>query len=153
MTLDSASVWLARLGVVGKSPVGPGTVATAVVGVPAAGLLALAPNPWDVVILSAIFFAACYASDRAETALGKHDPGEIVIDELVGYLVAMVGMALSVKSLLIGFAAFRLFDIWKPWPCNLLNQAGKGGFWVVADDVAAGFYAHAVVWFALRLWP
>jgi phosphatidylglycerophosphatase A len=153
MTLTSISVWAAQLGGLGRSPYAPGTVAAAVAGIPAAIILSYVPNPWAVIFLAALFFVACFVSDKAESELDKRDPNEIVIDELVGFLITMLGLTISIKSLLLGFLAFRLFDIWKPWPINLLNKEIPGGFWIVADDVGAGYYAHALVWLILQLWP
>jgi phosphatidylglycerophosphatase A len=152
MSLLSFSLWTAQLGGIGRSPFAPGTVATAVVGIPAAYLLAMAPPAVAIVALATLFLLACYVSDQAETKLGKCDPSQIVIDELVGYLITMIGLSVSLKSIVLGFVAFRVFDIWKPWPVNLLNREIPGGFWIVADDVGAACYAHALVWLILCYW-
>jgi len=61
-----------------------------------------------------LFLAACRAADLAEKQANRLDPGEIVIDELVGYLAAMIGFPLGWQSLLSGFILFRYFDIFKP---------------------------------------
>lgn len=148
----SFSLQVATLGPTGLSPFAPGTVATAVVGIPAACLLSLFPDPYATLFLALCFFLACYVSEVAEKELQKTDPGEVVIDELVGFLITMFGLPLTVPSLIAGFFAFRLFDIWKPWPVDALQDNLKGGLGVVMDDVAAGVYAHAVVWVILRAW-
>ena len=147
----SAALWLSRLGPLGKCPRAPGTAGSAA-GIPAACLLSLFPGPWQALLLLALFLLACYAAHIAEQALGKSDPGEIVIDELVGYLVTVIGFPLGLKPLLLGFLLFRLFDIWKPWPVKLLDNRHGGGFWVVADDVGAGLYGHVALWILLSLW-
>lgn len=150
---SSTAVHLARLGVIGKSPLAPGTVATFCAGIPSAYFLSFFPLIEGVIIVFLLILLSFYVADRAEKELQRHDPPEVVIDELVGYLVTMIGLEATAKTLLLGFFAFRLFDIWKPWPVNLLQTRLKGGVAVVMDDVAAGFYAMALVWVILRFWP
>jgi phosphatidylglycerophosphatase A len=44
-----------------------------------------------------------------------------------------------------GFALFRLFDIWKPWPVRLADRRVRGGLGVMLDDMVAGAYALIVL--------
>lgn len=145
----SISVFLANLGGIGKCPIAPGTAATAAVGIPAVWVLSLLREPYASLLVSVVFFLGCYVSDVAERELGRTDPGEVVIDELVGYLVTMLGLPLTFWSAAAGFLAFRAFDIWKPWPVCALQDHLRGGLGIVMDDVGAGVYAHAVVWMLL----
>jgi phosphatidylglycerophosphatase A len=46
---------------------------------------------------------------------------------------------------ILGFALFRLFDIWKPWPVSYLDRNIKSGFGTMLDDVAAGVFAAIVM--------
>jgi len=147
------SVFFAQLAGIGKSPVAPGTAATLMVGAPAAWLLSRVSLPVAIGALVALFVFACWAADLAEKQANRVDPGEIVIDELVGYLVTMIGVPLGWKSLLLGFLLFRCFDIFKPWPVSWFNKDQPGGIWIVLDDVAAGVYAHLLLWGILLLWP
>jgi phosphatidylglycerophosphatase A len=153
MESNSAVLLLARLGWAGKAPFAKGTVATATVGIPVAWLLGWCARPLAMAIVGLLFFVGCYVAGKAAEQLQREDPGEVVIDELVGYLVTMVGFPHGSRALLVGFAAFRLFDIWKPWPVRCFDEQVPGGLGIVMDDVAAGCYAHAVVWMALALWP
>ncbi|MBL8193452.1 MAG: phosphatidylglycerophosphatase A, partial [Blastocatellia bacterium] len=52
---------------------------------------------------------------------------------------------LSWPSLLVGFALFRIFDIWKPWPVRYFDRNVANGFGVVMDDVVAGLYALLIM--------
>jgi phosphatidylglycerophosphatase A len=151
-SVGTALFW-ARLGWAGLSPFAPGTVATALVGIPCVWLLSVLPPAFAMGGLALLFFVACYVSSKAAAVLGREDPHEIVIDELVGFLVTMVELPLTLKSMGVGFVAFRLFDIWKPWPVRRFDEQLHGGLGIVMDDVAAGCYAHAVVWAVLALWP
>ncbi|NSW84831.1 MAG: phosphatidylglycerophosphatase A [Syntrophobacteraceae bacterium] len=151
MNRESLHLKVATLGVLGRSPHAPGTLATLAVGVPSAFLLGFLPLFLSIPVVVTVVLVGFRVSETAEKVLQKQDSREIVIDELAGYLVTMILLPVSWKSLLLGFAAFRLFDIWKPWPVNLLQDRLKGGAGVVMDDVGAGVYACALVWLALRM--
>jgi phosphatidylglycerophosphatase A len=144
---------IALLGGLGKTPVAPGTVASIVAGLPAVYLLGFASKPLAVTIVIVTFLVSWYAADGAEKMIARPDPKEIVVDELMGYLVTMLWIPVTAKSALLGLAAFRLFDIWKPWPVSVLDEKVKGGLGIMLDDAGAGVYAHALLWLALRYWP
>ena len=152
MTNCSLSVCLALLGGIGRFPFAPGTVATVVAGVPLAWAIGFLPLTAELFILAVLVPVSCYVSDQTERIFQARDPGAIVIDELAGYLVTMIGLPITLKSLLLGVIAFRLFDIWKPWPISVLDQKVKGGLGIVLDDLAAGVFAHFSVWIILQLW-
>lgn len=90
-----------------------------------------------------------WAATHAEPIFGKKDAGQVVIDEIAGYLVTMFAVPVGWPWALAGFAAFRLFDVWKPWPIHGLQRI-KGGWGVVVDDLLAGVYGcvvlHAAAW-------
>jgi phosphatidylglycerophosphatase A len=73
----------------------------------------------------------------AERVLGRSDPGQVVIDEVVGLLLTLALIPVGVRGALVGFALFRVFDIIKPFPCARLEKLG-GGVGIMADDVMAG---------------
>jgi phosphatidylglycerophosphatase A len=110
----------------------------------------------------AVFLVGWWACARGEADLGGHDDGRMVIDEVLGYLVTMFPLpgafplpsgfpAESAGPLPLswawGFALFRLFDIWKPWPVGAIDRRTPGGLGVMLDDAAAGILA----WAALQL--
>jgi len=107
-------------------------------------------NLWGIPIyvLGVVIFGivAVKISDEADTLFGEHDSGKIVIDEIVGYLVAMLLIPPEIEYLVIGFVAFRFFDILKPYPVGMIDKKLRGGLGVVLDDVAAGIYANALLW-------
>ncbi|MCK8601448.1 phosphatidylglycerophosphatase A family protein [Desulfoferrobacter suflitae] len=153
MSRVRVSIWLAELGGIGKSPFAPGTVASVLTGIPAAYCLSFIPRAWLAAVMLCLFVVACYASEIAERHAGRVDPGAIVIDELFGYLVTVIGFPLGWKPILLGLILFRLFDILKPWPIGLLNKEIPGGIWIVLDDAAAGGCARLVLWMTLMIWP
>lgn len=134
----------------GKAPIAPGTVATLFAGVPC--FLAVGHFSWQIQFLFSIlvFGAGWYFSERAARELQRTDPGEIVIDELCGFLIGMIGHPVGVVSILAGFFFFRLFDIWKPWPLRILERL-RGGLGIMMDDVGAGIYANMAGLLTLKL--
>ena len=136
--------WLAFAGGAGCVPKAPGTAGT-LVAIPL--YLLAAPLPyWYFAGLTALMFLAGIAiCDRCSRDLGVHDHPGIVWDEVVGYFVTMFAAPAGWLWWLAGFALFRLFDIWKPWPIRQLDVRVAGGFGIMLDDVVAGLFALAVL--------
>jgi phosphatidylglycerophosphatase A len=84
-------------------------------------------------------------ANAAEKEAGARDPRWFVLDEVAGYLIAVLGHPLTWPHLLGAFVAFRFFDIFKPPPIRRLERQG-GGIAVMADDLVAGLYANVAVW-------
>jgi phosphatidylglycerophosphatase A len=95
-------------------------------------------------ILIFIFFAICI-SNRAEKILKQNDPGCIVIDEIAGIMVALLGLPFNTISVAAGFVTFRFFDILKPFPIRFMEKKLAGGIGIVMDDLAAGVYSNIIV--------
>lgn len=75
------------------------------------------------------------------------DPGFVVIDEVAGQMIALIGVPLNWKYLLASFILFRSFDIVKPFPLRRLEGL-PGGTGIMMDDVGAGLYALVL----LQIW-
>ena len=99
-----------------------------------------------VVVIFALFLGGTWAATRSEKLLGKKDPGAVVVDEVGGQLIAFLFVAPGAGwwTILVAFLAFRLFDIWKPYPIRRLEGLEKG-LGVMADDLLAGLYAAALM--------
>jgi phosphatidylglycerophosphatase A len=151
MKKPSFTLFAAHLGGLGRCPFAPGTVATIAAGLPGAYLLSLVDPSTAWLVLLFLCVASCYAAHQAEQTMGVRDPSEIVIDELMGFLVTMHGLPMSWETCLGGLALFRLFDIWKPWPIHMLQERIKGGLGIVIDDVVAGIFANFLLRAALAL--
>ena len=91
-----------------------------------------------------IFFAV-YIADAAEKILKQKDPSCIVIDEIAGMMVTLIGLPFNPFTVVIGFIIFRILDILKPFPIRNLDERIPGGLGVVADDVAAGIIANLLL--------
>ena len=77
--------------------------------------------------------------------MGVDDPGPVVWDEVAGYLLTMLGLPFGLVWMAAGFALFRLFDIWKPWPIRWLDRNIKGGLGIMLDDVVAALVSCAIL--------
>jgi phosphatidylglycerophosphatase A len=106
-----------------------------------------------LMLLLALCLSGIWASGRSIEIFGKDDPHEAVVDEVIGQLVTFlfIPFGLSWQLILAGFLLFRLFDIWKPYPIDLLQDL-PGGLGICADDIFAGIYAgvcllifHAII--------
>ncbi len=75
---------------------------------------------------------------------GQEDPRVVVIDEVAGQLAAFLFLPVNAFNLLAGFALFRIFDIWKPYPIRRLERL-PNGVGIVADDLLAGAFANVVL--------
>jgi phosphatidylglycerophosphatase A len=87
--------------------------------------------------LFAVFMLGVASAQRAEQCLGATDHPAIVIDEIVGMSVALLGLPLGAGTAIAGFALFRALDILKPWPVKAFERL-PGGWGVMGDDLVAG---------------
>ncbi len=96
-----------------------------------------------------VLLAGISASSIVAREAGTGDPGFVVVDEVVGQWIALIGATVRPRDWLLAFVLFRFFDIVKPPPARQFDRM-HGGFGIMMDDVAAGMYALALVWLAGR---
>jgi phosphatidylglycerophosphatase A len=134
----------ATAGYAGHFPVAPGTAGSAV-GLLLFYLIRLAGGGViEAIAIVAVFVAGVWAAGVAERVYGREDPGAVVIDEVLGMLVTLAFLPVSLTGALVGFFAFRVMDVVKPWPARSLERL-HGGLGVMADDAMAAVYAYLVV--------
>lgn len=134
----------------GFAPRAPGT-AGSLVALPVFLLLRWSPGIVMAVVIIGLCAIGVWAAQRVSDALGVEDPQIVVIDELVGAMIAMaIGGGDGYWQPVLALALFRLFDIWKPWPIAPLERLSPAGVGIMADDVAAGLVAGVIV-AAIRL--
>ncbi len=105
---------------------------------------AIAWTGGPLVLLAASLLAyviGLWASARYAESMGLKDPGAVVIDEVAGQWLALVPVCLDPLGIFFAFVFFRLFDILKTWPANLLERRLEGGLGIMTDDMVAGLYA------------
>ncbi|MEH6475825.1 MAG: phosphatidylglycerophosphatase A [Sneathiella sp.] len=100
-----------------------------------------------------VFCIGLWSTHVYVTRSGKSDPGEVVIDEVAGQWIPLLVAGTNPLLYLLGFALFRLFDIWKPFPISWLDQNVKGAFGVMIDDILAGLVALGVLIIIIEVLP
>ncbi|ACO04083.1 MULTISPECIES: phosphatidylglycerophosphatase A [Persephonella] len=131
----------------GKIPVAPGTIGTVVGLIPiliywTKGGSYMLIN--QIFITLAVFFVGIWASTVVVETFKEKDPDYVVIDEIAGYMVAMIGIEPTWQNLLIAFILFRFFDILKPPPIRFFERL-PSGLGVMADDIIAGLYVLGIM--------
>lgn len=131
----------------GALPKAPGTWGT-LLAVPIYFLFARLAVVEYALLMLVLFVFGVWICGRAGRELGVHDHSAIVWDEMVGFWITMIVAPSGWWWVLAGFALFRLFDIWKPWPISWLDRRISGGLGVMLDDLAAGLYAALCLYLA-----
>ena len=106
-------------------------------------LLDLSPFLYILIIVF-LFFIGAQISARAEIIYGKKDDPKIVIDEIMGMMVALIFIPKTIELIIAAFLLFRIFDIFKLKPIRNLEKI-KGGIGVMADDLLAGLIANTIL--------
>ena len=101
-------------------------------------------------IVAGIFLVGTFAAGEAEKIMDHQDPGLVVIDEIVGMLVTMIAIPATPLAMALGFALFRIFDIWKPFPVGFVDQRFHGGLGIMLDDIVAGIYSLIILQVLVR---
>ena len=128
----------------GLSRFAPGTMGT-LVAIPFAPLLKTLAPAWYLGLLAGLFLLGVYLCGVTADRIGRHDPGGIVWDEMVGYWLTIAFVPLQWTWLLLAFILFRLFDILKPWPIKSMEKVFPGGLGIMVDDILAALYAMLVL--------
>jgi phosphatidylglycerophosphatase A len=133
---------------VGRIKPGPGTwgsLAAVILWAFASLQIPVTSRIWATIIAAAVVtLIGIPAATQIVRASGVKDPQFVVIDEVAGQLVALIGVPLGWKTFLAGFILFRVFDIWKPFPIRRLERL-PDGTGIVVDDLGAGLYALAIM--------
>ena len=132
---------------IGYLPAAPGTWATAA-GVVIAYSLGSDLAAYSVLLL-VLLVLGIIASGLLEKQLNQKDPGVVVIDEVVGVMIALWSLPLIWPVMICGFFLFRAFDMFKIYPINKF-EAKPGGWGIMLDDCMAGVYTNIILRIALR---
>jgi len=145
MNLNRLFITFFGTGLAPKAPGTAGSLAALVVGV---ALLQVVPMQTLFMLTLAITIIGIFEINKYEKATNSHDDKSIVIDEVAGMWIALMFAVSSAKTMsyeyaeliaIVGsFAAFRLFDIWKPSTIGVIDRKVKGGLGVMGDDILAG---------------
>ena len=106
----------------------------------------------EMFVAAALFFAGVWASTIVEQVLERHDPGVVIVDEVVGMLVALMLLPPTITVMFLAFLLFRVFDIIKPYPARWCEQLSRG-WGIMIDDVVAGLYVNVLIHIILWIVP
>jgi len=135
---------------------GPGTwgsVAAVLLWAAYARFVSSAPSSLLVTLLAGISLVLLLGIPAATVVAresGRHDPQFVVIDEVAGQWIALLGSHANWRHALLALVLFRLFDMTKPFPVRQLENLPEG-WGIVLDDVGAGLYALGVA-SLLHIW-
>ena len=138
---------------IGKIKYAPGTVASLITCL----LFLLLANIFNIfVILLFTLLIFCYsfiAINNSFEEFNEEDPQEIVIDEVVGQMLPLFAIPIyetlyplpKIYYCVAAFLAFRLFDIWKPYPISYVDNNVKGALGIMLDDILASIYSIIIL--------
>jgi phosphatidylglycerophosphatase A len=124
----------------GLSAKAPGTMGT-LAALPIYFIIQILDPPAYWAVVTVFLLAGIWICGRTGQALGVHDHGGIVWDEIAAFLMVLPFAPAVWWGYVLAFALFRLFDIWKPFPIGWLDERVHGGLGVMLDDVLAAGYA------------
>jgi len=143
----------------GYSPIFPGGIG-AILGFVVSLVVFLLPYSWRIIFIFCLSMLSIPISTRAEILFHEKDSPKIVIDEVIGVLIATILLKNSGWVQIFGFQVplffflglllFALFDALKPFPA-LRTQKLNGGLGVVLDDIIAGGYAAIILLLLIKI--
>lgn len=150
---DRLTLFVAEGFGLGRIPVAPGSFGS-LWGIPLGYLLLSRPVSliWVLSLAAVMLLVGIPLCAKAAKLRDKKDPGSVVWDEIAAFPI-VYSFALNSSAniwliLIAGFALFRLFDIWKPWPVKVFDRI-EGGTGIMLDDTMAGIMAGGCLWLGL----
>jgi phosphatidylglycerophosphatase A len=145
---------LTMLGV-GNSKYAPGTVASFITCLVYIFFFSFKINIFFLIVgVSLILIYSVYSIDKYANSFSETDAKEIVIDEFIGQSIPVLTIYTFLEKnnlddfilyTFTSFILFRIFDIFKPYPINKIDQNIKNGFGVILDDIVAGIYSIVIL--------
>ena len=129
---------------IGKLPMAPGTWCSFIAFLSWYFLSSQIEGVFNLYASLVLFFVGVAVTTIYSESIVEEDPPEIVIDEWVGQWLAFSMLPVTFQTGLIGFIAFRFFDILKPGPVKRMERL-PNGLGVMADDIMAGILAYFII--------
>jgi phosphatidylglycerophosphatase A len=137
----------------GYGPIAPGTIGAIFAFIISYFITLLYPSSFVLIHILMIFVfyvLGVWATNEVSKEWGS-DPSKVVVDEAVGFWVAIVYFGPSLFHLCLGLLLFRIFDIWKPLGIRKIDEISHSGHAVMLDDVAAGLLSGIVTLILLQI--
>jgi phosphatidylglycerophosphatase A len=129
---------------IGKIPFAPGTFGS-LAGILFGFIWSKTSGMTAIYCVIILIIFSIWIANEAEKILKSKDPGSIVIDEIAGMAITLIGLPFDVFYVSSGFIIFRILDITKPFPIRCIEKRISGGAGIVLDDVAAGMIANLIL--------
>lgn len=142
--LRSFAIFVATGALSGYFPFAPGTVGSVVGLVLYAGVRSSGGRVLEAATIVVVALVGCWASFEAERHFGREDPGQVVVDEVLGMLVTVAFVPVTISGAVVAFLLFRVLDILKPYPARQF-ESFPGGWGIMADDAMAGVYGNVLM--------
>ncbi len=133
---------------IGRLRPAPGTIASLFATITGLGLGWIGGVELLAACALLVFTLGWWAAGRHRLETGTDDDPEVVIDEVTGQWIALVGASGDFLLVALAFVLFRAFDILKPFPISWIDSRMKGGLGTMLDDVMAGGAALACTFWA-----
>ena len=138
---------------IGKIKYAPGTLASFVACILFFVLINIFNSSFIFLILLIIFIYSFFSINYSFDEFKSEDPQEIVIDEVVGQMLVLLAIPIYetlyplhiIYYFLGSFLLFRLFDIWKPYPINYIDNNIAGSLGIMLDDIIASIYSILIL--------
>ena len=137
-------LFLATGGLIGFSPVAPGTFGSLAALPLCLWISSLRIGP-AMILMAALIILSTWIAHAAEKIEAQKDPSQVVVDEICGMAIALFALPFTPFFIIGGFALFRLFDILKPFPIDWVDKKVPGGLGIMLDDIIAGMFANGVM--------
>ena len=134
----------------GRLPKAPGTWGSLLALPLAWGADSTVGRPWAMAGLLGLVILGTWASNAVLD--GRHDPSEIVIDEVAGQWATLLAVPPDPLLYGVGFVLFRVADITKPWPACWADQKVEGALGIMLDDLFAAAYAAGALFLISQTW-
>ena len=153
--IEKFNLFFLTLFKIGKIKFAPGTIASLITCL----IFLLLINVFDIFtlfVLTLIIFGYFFiAVNNCYEKFNTDDPQEIVVDEFVGQMLPLLFIPIYETLYLVpkfyycitAFVLFRIFDIWKPFPINYVDNNIQGAFGIMFDDILAGVYTIIILIF------
>ena len=137
-------IFLATGGLIGFSPVAPGTFGS-LAALPLCLLISTLHAGSALIFVAALILFSTWIAHAAEKIDAQKDPKQVVVDEICGMAIALFALPFAPVFIIGAFALFRLFDILKPFPIRWVDKKVPGGWGIILDDLIAGLFANVLM--------
>jgi phosphatidylglycerophosphatase A len=142
--MSRLAVFICSFGYLGYFPFAPGTIGSAAGLALLWGLRTSGAPGLEPVAIVLLFIIGAWSGTHAEAHFGTTDPGQGIIDEVMGMMVTLLFIPFGWRAVLAGFVIFRILDVVKPFPAAHFERL-PGGTGMMADDLIAAVYANLLL--------